>query len=407
MVVVISLDGFPNYALQDPRLPIPTLRRLAREGATAASMRTINPTVTWPSHTAMVTGTDASRHQVLYNGLLVRPTATEPGKIEPWRPKDEMVRRPTVYDLAYNAGLSTAQVDWVAIYGARTITWQFAEVPAPEGAIEKELIARGVITRDQVADFGKGSQAWRDGIWTQAAAHILVEHKPNLMLFHLLNMDSIHHRYGPMSAASYTAFAFMDDRVKEIYDAVQKAGLLERTTFLIVSDHGFRNVQHLIHSDVALAAAGIEGAWVVPEGGTAMVYVKDPARRAELVPRLSEALRAVDGVEGVFGEEAFDKFGLPRGSGPAPDLYLAAKPGYSFSGGSKGPVITDVAQAGSHGYLNTDPEMQCIFLAVGAGIRRGARLEEISTMDLAPTIATLLGLDMGAVQGRVLREILE
>ena len=35
MVVVISLDGLPAYALDDPKLPIPTLRRLMREGAFA------------------------------------------------------------------------------------------------------------------------------------------------------------------------------------------------------------------------------------------------------------------------------------------------------------------------------------------------------------------------------------
>src|ERR1041385_4989218 len=71
-VVLISLDGFPAYALDDPRLPIPTLRRLAREGVSAASMHPINPTVTWANHTAIVTGVDASEHQVLFNGLLVR-----------------------------------------------------------------------------------------------------------------------------------------------------------------------------------------------------------------------------------------------------------------------------------------------------------------------------------------------
>src|SRR3954447_9623589 len=73
MVVLISLDGFPAYALDDPRLPIPTLRRLAREGTSAASMRPVNPTVTWANHTAIVTGVDASEHQVLFNGFLVRP----------------------------------------------------------------------------------------------------------------------------------------------------------------------------------------------------------------------------------------------------------------------------------------------------------------------------------------------
>ena len=71
-VVVISLDGFPAYALEDPRLPIPTLRELAREGAAATAMQPINPTVTWPNHTTMVTGVDASHHHVLFNGLLTR-----------------------------------------------------------------------------------------------------------------------------------------------------------------------------------------------------------------------------------------------------------------------------------------------------------------------------------------------
>src|SRR5690349_6569140 len=46
MVVVISLDGFPAFALDDPKLPIPTLRRLIRDGV-SARMTTVNPTVTW------------------------------------------------------------------------------------------------------------------------------------------------------------------------------------------------------------------------------------------------------------------------------------------------------------------------------------------------------------------------
>ena len=51
-----------------PGFQIPTLRKLMREGAVAASMRPINPTVTWPNHTAIVTGVDASEHQVCSTG---------------------------------------------------------------------------------------------------------------------------------------------------------------------------------------------------------------------------------------------------------------------------------------------------------------------------------------------------
>src|SRR5262245_56166621 len=72
IVVVISLDGFPAYTLDDPLLPTPTLRRLAREGAVAQRMKISNPAVTWPNHTSMVTGVQPEKHGVLYNGMLMR-----------------------------------------------------------------------------------------------------------------------------------------------------------------------------------------------------------------------------------------------------------------------------------------------------------------------------------------------
>ena len=54
MVVLISIDGLPGFSFDDPRLPAPTLRRLAAEGAHARRMLTIGPSVTWPSHTSIM-----------------------------------------------------------------------------------------------------------------------------------------------------------------------------------------------------------------------------------------------------------------------------------------------------------------------------------------------------------------
>jgi predicted AlkP superfamily pyrophosphatase or phosphodiesterase len=259
IVVVITLDGFPAYALDDPKLPIPTLRRLAREGVIASSMQPVNPTFTWPNHTSLVTGVDASQHQVLFNGLLTHPDGGGRPSIEPWRDKDLMVHVPTIYDVAYEAGLTTAQVDWVAIYRAKTITWQFPELPDPNGVIERELIAAGTVTQEQLRTFedGDSNQAWRDQIWTDAAADILVNHEPNLLLVHLLNLDDTNHKYGPMSSASFTAMALLDDRVKQILDAIQHSGLSRRATLIIVSDHGFRTVLHTIHPNILLRDRGL------------------------------------------------------------------------------------------------------------------------------------------------------
>ena len=45
-VVLISIDGFPAWMWRDPTVPVPNLRRLAREGAVAGAMTVSNPSIT-------------------------------------------------------------------------------------------------------------------------------------------------------------------------------------------------------------------------------------------------------------------------------------------------------------------------------------------------------------------------
>lgn len=78
-----------------------------------------------------------------------------------------------------------------------------------------------------------------------------------------------------------------------------------------------------------------------------------------------------------------------------------------FSGESEGDFITHVSDAGTHGYINTDPKMQAIFIASGNGIPKGVQLDSISNLDVAPTIAELLGVEMKQVIGHPIREIVK
>lgn len=413
-VIVISLDGFPAYALKDPLLPVPTLRRLMAEGAYADSMTPINPTVTWPNHTAMVTGVNAIQHHVLFNGLLSAADTHQPPKIEPWRAKELMVHAPTVYDLAFQAGMITAQVDWVAIYDAKTITWQFAEKPDREGKIESELIAAGVVTKEQLGAFSDQNSAWQDRMWTDAAVDILEKHVPNLLLVHFLTLDGTNHEFGPGSGASYTAMAFLDDRVKQILDAIEKSGRASQTTVFIVSDHGFRSVQKEIRPNILLWEKGFVRAsggsvWVIPDGGVAMVYLPDPAQRIALLPQLRKLFQNLEGVDHVYDASEFASLGLPTRaqSDQAPDLLISAKSGYLFSDATTGNVISPAKDRGAHGYLTDDSSMHAIFIAWGATIKKGVRLTQVSNVDVAPTIAALLGLEMKSASGHPIREILE
>jgi predicted AlkP superfamily pyrophosphatase or phosphodiesterase len=419
LVILISLDGFPASALSDPKIPLPALRKLMKEGTSAKALTPVNPTVTWPNHTSMVTGVTALKHSVLYNGLAVRTDNTQV-RVEPWVDKEMLVRVPTVYDLASRAGLTTAEVDWVAIQNPKTINWSFAERPKVDDQLVQEMIAGGIVSKEEVAGFAGAPITWRDDIWVKACTYILRKHRPNLMLFHLLNTDSVQHRYGAGSLAATTALAYADTRVQMILDTLKENDLLKRSTILVVSDHGFKTYKRTIRANALLRQAGllkqengkiICDAYVVPEGGTAMVYITNPSRKAELTGSLAEMFSKVEGIERVISPAEFAPLGYPdpKDNPRMADFVLAAKDGYSFSGDPQGEVVMDVPAGqtpGTHGYLNTDPDMKAVFVAWGRGIRPGKQLETVRNIDIAPTIGALLGISMKEIDGKILTDIL-
>ncbi len=402
MVIVISLDGFPAFALDDPKLPVPTLRQLIKDG-TATRMTGVNPTVTWPNHTAMVTGVRSDETGLLANGTIVRTGGWPPVKVEPMLDKEQMVHVPTVYDAAHQAGLTTAQVDWVAVNKAPGITWNFNEWATADGPLEQEMIRKGVLTSADLENFTKSNILFRDQTWTTAATYLIREHKPNLLLVHFLSLDSVHHTYGPGSLAAASAIAFLDGCVARIVDAVRASGMTDRTTFLVVSDHGFRKYTKQVNPGVALAAAGLgEQVFVLPEGGSAYVYF-DSAKAAELGPVVKKALENVEGLDRIVGPDGFAAMGLPQPDRD-PQMYqllLTARDGYSFIGATGGPVTSaTLQQAGSHGYPASDPAMDPVFIASGYGVRPGARLGRIQNIDVASTIAELLGVALPNAKGK-------
>lgn len=417
-VVIISLDGFPASAFEDPRLPLPNLRRLAARGAVAKGMRPVNPSVTWPNHTTMVTGVHPAKHGVIFNGVLVREPGM-PARTE-WRDKKEMVRVPTLYDVAYQRGLTTAQVDWVAIQNAPTITWEFRERPEPKSQIPLELVKTGVLSQEDVDKFSSGNILWRDYIWTAAATHILRAHRPNLLLYHLLNLDSTHHRYGPRTPAGLNTMAYLDTQVGRVMDAIESSGLAPRTSVFVLSDHGFKLVKRQIRPNVAFQKAGLVKAdqgkvtaaqvWSVPEGGSAIVYVTVPDPSGEILSKARQALNGMEGIDSVVEPKDFGKLGLPLPSANEQmgALFLTAKDGYAFTAavGDEPVVDAPAGSLGAHGYVTSDPEMLALFIAAGRGIKPGVKLDVIETIDVAPTAARLLGVDLPDVDGRVLKEIL-
>jgi predicted AlkP superfamily pyrophosphatase or phosphodiesterase len=66
-------------------------------------------------------------------------------------------------------------------------------------------------------------------------------------------------------------------------------------------------------------------------------------------------------------------------------------------------VTAAVSQlSGSHAYLASDPDLHPIFIASGYGVRKGMQLGLVSNLDVASTIAKLLGVSLPTAQGKAL-----
>lgn len=427
-VVLITIDGFPATMLSDPKTPIPRIRELAAQGVVSEGMRVSTPAVTWPNHTTLVTGVHPEKHQVLYNGTVTRRGPDEPVAVEPKRTKAELVAFPTIYDLLHAKGLRTAGVNWPATRESGTIEDDFPDVPDSllhtTPRLRNELVGQRTLPSARDADFRAMSGPARDDVWTRAATHIITQRKPHLLLFHLLNTDGIHHRYGPQSPASHTALALADVFVGRLVDALDAAGLRTNTTIFITSDHGFANITNVLHPNSVFRRAGLlelgptnqvtkARVQLISEGGLGMIYLNNPATRESDREKVMELLVGKPGVAEVVGPDQFAKYGLPSpaATNGMADLVLIAADGYGISASARPaefvlpPGVND--NHGYHGYVGTNPRMNAAFVATGAGIKRGGKVGLINNVDVAPTIAKIFGETMTNVTGRVLTEVLE
>ncbi len=278
------------------------------------------------------------------------------------------------------------------------------------------MIQAGLLTGPDNEAFRAHGIAVMDEIWTGAAVHLWRTRPPNFLLFHLLTTDSVQHQYGPQSTAAYAALGLADARVAELLRAVDAAGLRAQTTVFVTSDHGFVRPTKRLRPNVLFRKAGLfeapprRRAQSVAEGGTAFVYLTHPETRAEDRARVLDLLRGQEGIAAILTPERFAGLGLPD---PAQnpqmgDLLLAAEDGYAFiNDATANDWLVELKNpVGTHGYLASEPKMDGVFIAAGAGIRPGVKLQRVGNVDVAPTIAALFGQTMSGVEGRVLQQIL-
>ena len=420
-VLLISIDGFASFYWRDERVKAPTLRALAERGAVADGVTAVFPSTTWPTHVSLVTGVAPARHGVVANHILNRATRrAEDLTGDPIYDASAIVSVPTIYDRAAAAGLTVAAVDWPATRHSPSLAFNlpfFKDQRVFEThtarAVWEELAAAGFPMAHQGEWALLPKRFMKDTMVGDVAAHVVHRHAPDLLLVHFLCADSHQHLYGPRTPEVYWAIEHIDHCIRRLLDSLPTS-TRERTAVFVVSDHGFLPVDRDIRPNVRLkrlgalrgdAEHGFAGeACFVMNHGAGYLYALDGDAGA--LRSLADEIAKMDGVAGAWPRERFDELELPRAHRMLPDVVFEAKPGYQFSDETAGEDEHGAPKyRGTHGQRPEAPGNAAFFLASGAGIRAGTALGRIRSRDVAPTLATLLGVTMPDVEGRVLSEL--
>ena len=402
---------------------MPTLRELAERGVVADGVSAVFPSTTWPTHVSLVTGVKPARHGVVANHILNRGTRrAEDLTGDPIYDCGALLTAATVYDRAAAAGLTVAAVDWPATRHSPSLVFNLPFFK--DQRVFETHTARAVWNELQAAGFpverqGEWAQLPRrfmkDAMVADVAVHVVHRHAPDMLMLHFLCADSHQHLYGPRTPEVYWALTYIDACIGRVLAALPVA-TRERTTVVVVSDHGFLPVERDIRPNVrlrrlgALRGDGIAGfageACFVMNHGAGYLYALDG--NAAAVHSLAAEIERMDGVATAWPRERFAELGLPTEHRMLPDAVFEAKPGYQFSDETEGGDENGPPKfRGTHGQRPGAPGNAAFLLAAGAGIRGGAKLGRIESRDVAPTLATLLGIAMPDVEGRVLSEILD
>ena len=388
------------------------IQQLAQEGAQARAVRGVFPSVTYPSHTTMITGAIPRRHGIYYN------TPFEPeGQTGRWYWHASAIRVPTLWDAVREAGLKSASLGWPVSVGA-PIAWNIPEfwslerdVPALDAIrsatrplelfAEVEREATGPFTDSDFED-----RLLRDDRIGVAAAYLLEQYRPALLTVHLIAVDHFQHESGRDAPMVRRAVATVDRAVRYVVEAAQRSGIQSRTAFIVTGDHGFVDVDTLVAPNVWLVEAGMmeaqrdRGDWRAAfhrTGGSVFLHLRDPEDQ-EAVSEVRALLARLPGdTQRLF--RMIERDELDRiGADPAVPLALSALPGTSFSASFRPPAVRE-AEGGNHGHFPDLPQVHTGFVGWGIGFRSGAIVSSMGMADLAPLISELLEIPFEAPDG--------
>jgi hypothetical protein len=377
LLVLVALPGLePQHYLPAPGAPAvaPRLAALAEAGVAVESVRPVFPPASLPALISLVTGRPPAGH-----GAISLQPVEETGVGAPRPLAASAIDGETLWSAVTRAGGAATAFDWPGTAGS-PVAQEPAGAPAPRGA------ARDAALMDAACALATGPSP------------------PRLLGLVLAEGDEARVAAPPGSRAAQAAIAGADAQLGRLIACLRRAGRLATSAIVVAGDHGALAAHTAVRPNAVLASVGLVTArkaqvlsWQAlarGNGGSAFVYARD-AEDALLARRaLEEAARETGAFRVVSAQEM-----LARGADPQAWFGLDAAPGWVFEDGVLGPRLVPASQRGAGGYAPGEPRMATGLVAWGAGLRAAVRVPELRQIDVAPTLALLLGVPLASAEG--------
>ena len=388
-VILITINGLRSDFVtgeESERLKLPAIQSLWSRGSYAVGIESVFPSQTIPAHASIITGSPPADHGVTSDYSFDLESASQ--SKAPHKSARE-IKTETIFDVARREKLVVAAVGFP-------------------------------LTADAPISFNQPDAA-DDFVKAAAAADIIEKHRPNLLLVNFTSFDAAQRRYGLLSAKSLKAIETIDGLVKEIVDAVESSRIAEETTFILVSDSGASKVEREFNPNVLLA----KKEWLASDGqgritswravaqsfgGSAAVFVKDP-KDEDFIREIEKFFTGQsEKTDSPIWRVITMREATKLGADPRAALYLDAAPSYAMTAKTSGSAVTNLsnrADRTAQGYAPSRVEMRALFVIAGKGIKSGAQTPYARLIDIAPTVARLLGLELKTARGRVISEVIK
>jgi len=375
-LLVVSVDGLDWRYLRDRDrlgLKIPTIRKLLAKSQVADGVTGVWPTITWPSHTAIISGACPDQ-----SGILSNARGTLDPNLSFWSAKKLKV--PVLWQCAGRAGRTTAAVTWPVTMEA-DITWNLPEVFVRRsgGSMDLESVAK-YGTPGLVAEITRAypsfAQQWVDDRTRTLATIYLLQHKhPDLVLTHLVDLDSDAHDRGPFDAEANATLERTDELIGQILKVLPRG-----YDFALVSDHGFERVDNIANLKAIAASQGTIGD-IRAMGG--LVTTADS--------KMADWLRAQSGKGDVGREVPHDE--LVKYAPALADVAAAFEPAphVMFGRSDRDVPRQPPPEKGDHGFWPLRSDYRSVFLLSGPGIRP-AKLGPLEMISLKDRLAQAMAL---------------